>query len=76
MTASVTGSPRKSSAVFFIFISTLAEISGGAMLLAVGRFPTQASPLSWAMMLVRHQVEILLHFGIGELAADQALHRG
>ncbi len=49
MTASVTFSPRKSSAVFFIFSSTLAEISCGAIL-RPSLVCTQASPLSWARM--------------------------
>jgi hypothetical protein len=44
MTASVTVSPRKSSAVFFIFCSTFAETSGGAIFLPLTS--TQASPLS------------------------------
>ncbi len=44
ITASVTGSPRKSSAVFFIFISTRAAISCGAIFLPCTS--TQASPLS------------------------------
>lgn len=44
ITASVTGSPRKSSAVFFIFMSTRAEISGGAIFLPWTSI--QASPLS------------------------------
>ncbi len=50
MTASVTGSPRKSSAVFFIFISTFAEISGGGIFLP-SEVSTQASPLSCATIL-------------------------
>ena len=49
MTASVTVSPRKASAVFFIFSSTLAEISCGAIL-RPSAVCTQASPLSWATM--------------------------
>ena len=44
ITASVTGSPKKSSAVFFIFFNTSAEICGGASL-SPFTF-THASPLS------------------------------
>jgi hypothetical protein len=49
MTASVTSSPRKSSAVFFILRSTSAETWGGAIFLP--RTSTQASPLSAAAMV-------------------------
>ena len=49
ITASVTVSPRKASAVFFIFSRTLAEISCGAIL-RPSAVATQASPLScWTM---------------------------
>ena len=49
ITASVTGSPRNSSAVFFILRSTSADTCGGAILSS--RTCTQASPLSAAMIL-------------------------
>jgi hypothetical protein len=39
------------------------------------RTSTQASPLSAAGDGVGHQVDVLLHFLLGELAADQALGR-
>ncbi|MNT81257.1 hypothetical protein D3C72_2208290 [compost metagenome] len=48
ITASVTASPRKSSAVFFILRSTSAEICGGASFWS--RTCTQASPLSALMI--------------------------
>ncbi len=44
ITASVTGSPRKSSAVFFIFMRMRADTSGGAIFLPCTS--THASPLS------------------------------
>ena len=50
MTASVTGSPRKSSAVFFIFMSTRAEISGGAFFSPWAS--THASPFSAFTILI------------------------
>jgi molecular chaperone DnaK len=49
ITASVIVSPRKSSAVFFIFINTLAEISCGGIFLP-SAVSTQASPLSCLMI--------------------------
>lgn len=70
MTASVTASPRKSSAVFFILRSTSALI-WGSQLLVTHLYPGVA--VVGLDDLEGHQVDVLLHLGFGELAADQAL---
>jgi hypothetical protein len=71
ITASVTFSPRKSSAACFSFCSTIAEISGGEYCLP--RISTHASPVEFCATLYGTAAHFVAD--LAELATHEPLYR-